>query len=137
MSIKSRESSRHYARWRIAIIFDETENRPTIHGHTHDVSLRGASIYTEHNVFSNTPVTVLLSPPLAHEGERQKVIEIRTQLIYSVYAGGNNSFRVGLDFIKFKNDGLRILKDKLDNQDSLEFDRCKTCVSSRLLRASV
>ncbi len=116
MSIKNRESSRYYARWRIAIIFDETENRPTIHGHTHDVSLRGASIYTEYNVFSNTPVTALLSPPLAYEGERQKIIEIRTQLVYSVYAGGNYCFRVGLDFIKFKNDGLRILKDKLDNQ---------------------
>lgn len=55
-------------------------------------------------------------PPLAYEGERQKIIEIRTQLVYSVYAGGNYCFRVGLDFIKFKNDGLRILKDKLDNQ---------------------
>lgn len=116
MSIKNREFSRHYARWRIDIIFDETENRPTIHGHTHDVSLRGASIYTEHNVFSNTPVTVMLFPPLEHKGEQQKVIEIRTQLIYSVYGGGNSSFRVGLDFIKFKKDGQRILKDKLDKQ---------------------
>lgn len=116
MSIENREFSRHYARWRIAIVFDETENRPTIHGHTHDVSLRGASVYTEHNVVSNTPVTVLLSPPLAHEGERQKIIEIRTQLAYSVYAGSNYCFRIGLNFIKFKNDGLQVLKDKLDNQ---------------------
>ena len=116
MSIESRKSPRYYARWRIAIVFDETENRPTIHGHTHDVSLRGASVYTEHNVVSITPVTVLLSPPLAHEGERQKIIEIRTQLAYSVYAGSNSCFRIGLNFIKFKNGGRQILKGMLDNQ---------------------
>ena len=116
MSIENRESPRYYARWRIAIVFDETENRPTIHGYTHDVSLRGASIHTDHNVVSTTSVTVLLSPPLAYEGEQQKIIEIRAQMAYSVYSGSNFCFRIGLNFIKFKNEGLQVLKGILDNQ---------------------
>jgi hypothetical protein len=116
MSIKKRESSRYYAHWRIAIVFDEAEKMPAIHGHTHDLSISGASVHTDHHVASNMPVTVLLSPPLAYEGERQKVIEIRAELVYSVYSGSNFCFRIGLHFIKFKNDDLQILKGMLDNQ---------------------
>lgn len=116
MSKEIRESSRYLARWRIAIVFDEMENRPTIHGYTHDLSLNGVSVHTDHTVVSSTPVTVLLSPPMAYEGERQKLIEIRSKLAYSVYSGSNFCFRVGLNFIKFKNDGLQILQGILDNQ---------------------
>ena len=116
MAIENREPRRCIAHWRIAIVFDEAEKRPAIHGHTHDLSLSGASVHTDHNVASNTLVTVLLSPPLAYEGERQKVIEIRAKLVYSVYSGSNFCFRIGLNFIKFKNDGLQILKGMLDNQ---------------------
>ena len=118
MGIKEREPARYPAHWRLAIVFDEAENRPTIHGHTHDLSLSGASMHTDHNVFSTTPVTVLLSLPSLREEERQKTIEIRTHLIYSVYSGSNFCFRIGLNFIKFKNDGQKILKDRLDFQFS-------------------
>ncbi len=119
MSIENRKSPRYYTRWRIDIVFDETENRPTIHGHTHDVSLSGASMYGDHDVVSTTPVTVLLSPPLEHERGQQETIEIRAQLAYSVYAGSNFRFRIGLSFIKFKNDGQRILKGILDTTSFL------------------
>lgn len=116
MAKEIRESSRYLARWRIAIVFDETENKPTIHGYTHDLSLNGVSVHTDHTVVSLTPVTVLLSPPMAQEGERQKLIEIRSKLAYSVYSGSNFCFRVGLNFVKFKNDGLQVLKGILDSQ---------------------
>lgn len=116
MAIENREPRRRVVHWRIAIVFDEAEKRPSIHAHTHDLSLSGASVHTDHNVATNTLVTVLLSPPVAYEGERQKVIEIRAKLVYSVYSGSNFCFRIGLNFIKFKNEGLQILKDMLDNQ---------------------
>lgn len=116
MAIENREPRRLVVHWRIAIVFDEAEKRPSIHAHTHDLSLSGASVHTDHNVATNTLVTVLLSPPIAYEGERQKVIEIRAKLVYSVYSGSNFCFRIGLNFIKFKNDGLQILKDMLDSQ---------------------
>lgn len=116
MAIENREPRRRVVHWRIAIVFDEAEKRPSIHAHTHDLSLSGASVHTDHNVATNTLVTVLLSPPVAYEGERQKVIEIRAKLVYSVYSGSNFCFRIGLNFIRFKNEGLQILKDMLDNQ---------------------
>lgn len=115
MGIENRESPRYIAHWRIAIVFDETENRSTIHGHTYDLSLSGTSIHTDHNIISNTPVTILLSPPVAYEGERQKIIEAKAKLAYSVYSGSNFCFRVGLHFIQFKNDGMQVLEDILNN----------------------
>ena len=114
-----REASRVRTHWRIAIIFDEAENKPAIHGHTHELSFSGASVHTDRNVASTAPVTVLLSPPLAYEGNRQKTIEIRANLVYSVYSGSNFCFRIGLDFINFKNDGLQILRDRLEPTSSL------------------
>jgi len=116
MAIENRQPRRRIVHWRIAIVFDEAEKRPSIHAHTHDLSLSGASVHTDHNVATNTLVTVLLSPPVAYEGERQKVIEIRAELVYSVYSGSNFCFRIGLNFIKFKNNGLQILEGMLDNR---------------------
>jgi hypothetical protein len=108
-----RESLRYLVHWKIALVFDEAENKPIFHGRTFDLSLEGTAMLTRHNVFSEAPVTALLAPPPLHRGERKKVIEIHALQIYSVYSGATECFRLGLQFLKFKDDGFEILKERL------------------------
>ena len=110
-----RGAARYHVRWKIALIFDEHEHKPTYHGKTDDLSLSGTGMHTDTNTFTKAPVLVLLAPPPLHPGHRQKVIEIRARQVYSVYSGDAMCFRLGFEFLHFKGDGLQILKDRLSH----------------------
>lgn len=109
----NRTLARYHVRWKIALIFDEVEQKPTFHGRTHDLTLVGTGMLTHRDVFTDSPVVVLLAVPPLHRNRRQKVVEIRSRQIYSVYSGETSCFRLGLEFIAFKGDGLEVLKEGL------------------------
>lgn len=111
-----RSSARYHVRWKIALIFDEVEQKPTFHGRTHDLTLLGTGMLTHRDVFTDSPVVVLLAIPPLHRNGRQKVIEIRAKQVYSVYSGETFCFRLGLEFINFKGDGLGILIEGLSHR---------------------
>ena len=111
----NRGTDRYHVRWKIALIFDEAEHRPTYHGRTFDLSLGGTAMHTGSNIFTSAPVVVLLAPPPLHKGHRQKVIEIRARQVYAVYSGASSCFRLGLEFVSFKGDGLQVLKNRLQH----------------------
>lgn len=109
----NRAAERYHVRWKIALVFDEAENRPTYHGKTYDLSLIGTGMLTDVNIFTHSKVMVLLAPPPLHKGDRQKIIEIRASQVYAVYSGETSCFRLGFEFEYFKRDGLQVLKDRL------------------------
>lgn len=108
-----RAADRYHVRWKIALIFDEHENKLTYHGRTDDLSLIGTGMHTDTNIFTRSPVVILLAPPPLHTGHRQKVIEITARQVYAVYSGASACFRLGFEFLHFKEDGLQILKERL------------------------
>jgi len=110
---------RYRVSWKIALIFDEAEDRPTYHGRTHDLTLVGTGMLIHHDVFTELPVAVLLAIPPLHRDRRQQVIEIRARQAYSVYSGETFCFRLGLEFDNFKGDGLRILQEGLSRHRPL------------------
>ncbi|MCX7176572.1 MAG: hypothetical protein NT159_22145 [Proteobacteria bacterium] len=114
-----RSLARYHVRWKIALIFDEVEQKPTFHGRTHDLTLVGTGMLTHRDVFTDSPVVVLLAIPPLHRNGRQKVIEIRAKQVYSVYSGETFCFRLGLEFISFKGDGLEILIEGLSHRNPL------------------
>ncbi|MDD5175731.1 MAG: hypothetical protein PHQ05_04835 [Sterolibacterium sp.] len=95
------------------MIFDELEHKPTYHGRTHDLSLIGTAMLTHVNVFSPSPVVILLAPPPLHRNHLPRVIEIKARQVYAVYSGATSCFRLGFEFIDFKDDGLQVLTDRL------------------------
>ena len=111
-----RAAPRYLAHWKITIIFDAAEKKPVIHGYTNDLSLSGTAVNTDHNVASTKPVTVLLFPPLLYGEDQQKTIAIKANLAYTVFSGSDSCFRIGLHYTNFKDDGLQILKDRLERQ---------------------
>ncbi len=115
----NRKVHRYRVSWKIALIFDEAEHRPTYHGRTHDLTQVGTGMLMHHDVFSELPVAVLLAIPPPHRDRRQQVIEIRARQVYSVYSGETLCFRLGLEFDHFKGDGLSILQEGLSRHRPL------------------
>jgi len=124
MANNARSSERYLVRWKMAIVFEGQEGRPTYHGRTHDLSLAGTGMLTNVNLQkSNAPVIVLLAPPPMSRKERPKLIEIRSRQLDAVYSGENGCFRLGFAFLEFKNDGLDYLKERLRHHSSVSFTR--------------
>lgn len=108
-----RKEKRHPFHWPVAIVFDSTEDQDIYHGVTHDLSLVGCAILTEHNVFSDQPVSILLSPPNEHAGGRRTIIEIKARMVYTVLSSGHRKFRCGIQFLSFKGKGRATLTQKI------------------------
>lgn len=114
-SVDHRNAERYLVRWKIALIFDEAEHKPTYHGRTHDLSLSGTGMVTDTNVFSESPVVILLAPPPLYESHRQKVIEIKARQVYCVYSNALSGFHLGFQFTYFKGDGLKVIRERLEH----------------------
>lgn len=115
----NRNLARYKVRWKIAVIFRELEHQPTFHGKCHDLTLVGTGMLTDKDVFSESPLVVLLAIPPLHRSGHQKVIEINARQIYSVYSGETSCFRLGLEFREFKRDGFEILKEALSHRNAI------------------
>lgn len=117
-----RQHRRFPMRWQVAIIFDEIEKRPTYHGVTHEISLSGMSLLTDHNIFTEDAVTVLLAVPPLYAGLHKKIIEIYAHMIYTVHSSDHGRFRIGLKFDRFKGDGREWLEMNLRERVMIDRD---------------
>lgn len=115
LGAESRQAVRYSVNWKIALIFDKEEHKPTYHGRTHNLSLSGTGMLTGTNLYAESPVIILLAPPPLHVGHSQKVIEIQAKQQYVVYSGEAKCFRLGFAFLEFKNHGFNILRDRLEH----------------------
>lgn len=112
---KKRKYERYLVHWKIAVVFDSAiEGRERFYGKTDDISMSGISLYSDHNIFVEAPVTVLVSIPGYHNDGRNKVVEIRCQMVYTYLCSKGNGFRTGLRLIKFKDEGKKIMRAALD-----------------------
>lgn len=111
-----RQDKRYPFRWPVAIVFDSHEERTTFHGTTHEVSLSGCSLLTEHNIFSDNPVSILLSAPAEHPGAARRIIEIKARMVYTVLSSGHRKFRCGVQFLNFKQDGRSKLNRVIEHR---------------------
>jgi hypothetical protein len=92
-----RTRNRYLARWKVALVFDSSANKPVYQTLTHDLSHTGTSVQylTEEKI--NTALTLLLSPP-PMDGVNQKIIRLKAEVKSCVpFRGG---YRLGMSFIK-------------------------------------
>lgn len=115
-SAEHRQEKRYPFHWPVAIVFDATEDQQTYHGVTHDLSLHGCSILTDHNVFSEHTVSILLSVPAENPIGRRRVVEVRARMVYTVLSSGHQQFRCGIQFLNFKGGGRATLKRNIDRR---------------------
>jgi c-di-GMP-binding flagellar brake protein YcgR len=112
-----RRLNRYLVHWKIAVVFDSAvQGKERFYGKTDDMSLSGVSLYSEHNIFVETPVTVLISIPKSAPGARQSMVEVRCQMVYTYLCSKGLGFRTGLKFLRFKGEGKKTLKAALDQK---------------------
>jgi c-di-GMP-binding flagellar brake protein YcgR len=111
-----RKEKRYPFKWRVAIVVDASEAQETYHGITYDVSLGGCSMLTDHNVWSDHPVSVLISLPVENPAGRTKLIEAKGQMVYTVLSAGHQQFRCGIQFLSFKGKGRSVLETAIEKR---------------------
>lgn len=119
-SAEHRRAKRYPFQWKVAIVFDSSENQETYHGVTHDISTIGCAILTEHNVFSEQPISVLISLPAEHPGAARKLVEVKARMVYTVLSAGHQKFRCGIHFLNFKGSGRAALTRAFARRDITE-----------------
>jgi c-di-GMP-binding flagellar brake protein YcgR len=112
-----RSDKRFPFKWKVAIVFDSTENQDTYHGVTNDISLGGCAILTEHNVYSEQPVSVLLSLPAENPTGSHRIVEAKGRMVYTVLSAGHQKFRLGIQFTSFKQGGRSTLAKAFAKRD--------------------
>ena len=117
-----RQHKRYNMHFKVALVFSEADHRPTYHGITHDISIEGAAVLTDHSIYTEDQITVLLAIPPAHIGQKQKIIEMRAKIAYIVHSANQQQFRVGLHFEQFKGDARSFL-DKTLKERSISWER--------------
>ncbi len=118
-SVGTSEHRKHYRypiHWRIALVHKTGDKNDIYHGRTHDLSMWGASILVERNIFVMSEVVILLAIPPLHMGQKETIIEIQCSMVYTVLDSEENQFRIGMRFLNFKGEGKRILSDILSKR---------------------
>lgn len=113
---ENRKHFRHPIHWRIALVHKKGEKNDIYHGRTHDLSLWGASIFVDSNIFVMTEVVMLLAIPPLHQGLKETIVEIQCRMSYTVLDSEESRFRIGIRFLHFKGEGKRILSDILSKR---------------------
>jgi c-di-GMP-binding flagellar brake protein YcgR len=114
---ENRREKRFPFKWEVAIVFDATDEQETYHGITKDISLGGCAILTEHNVYSEQPVSILIRLPAENPTGRTKIVEAKGRFVYTVLSAGHQKFRCGIEFTSFKGNGRSVLTKAIAKRD--------------------
>lgn len=96
MSDPRRKIKRYQTRWKAALVFDSTTNKPVFHTLTTDLSLEGTCVYNQVDETLNSVFTLLLVPPAVIDSSQQ-IIRLKAVVMSSTPF--RNGFRLGLCFI--------------------------------------
>ncbi|MCK9389479.1 MAG: PilZ domain-containing protein [Sulfuritalea sp.] len=108
-----RSHQRYPMHWDVVVAFDEGVARPAFKGRTNDISIAGASILTDTNIYATNLVTLLLAIPPMNSGQGKTIVEIRGRMRYTVHSSEHCRFRIGFHFESFKGDGRAVLETSL------------------------
>jgi hypothetical protein len=115
---RRRKFRRYPARWKVAVVFDKADGRPTLHTNTLDLSVGGAAIVAGDGDLTGLIVTLLLARPVRPGAEPSKVIKLRAQVVSSVHVPATSGYRHGLRFVPSKDDDLGVLAGIINAAES-------------------
>jgi len=115
---RRRKFRRYPARWKVAVVFDKADGKPTLHTHTLDLSVGGAAIVASLGDLTGLVVTLLLARPVRPGAETPKVIKLRAQVVSSVHVPSMSGYRHGLRFVPSKDDDLNVLAGIINAAES-------------------
>lgn len=114
-----RKDPRYRIHLHVALVYEKKGESEIFHGKTHDLSMSGASVYSDHNIFVEEPIKVLLAIPSHSSNQSTRLVEIHTKMAYTVMPANYHKFRIGLQFLSFKGNGRSVLAEYLSNRTPL------------------
>ncbi|MBM3116893.1 PilZ domain-containing protein [Jeongeupia naejangsanensis] len=108
-----RGEPRYLLNWRVSLVYQDAGKRQTFRGRVFDLSRTGFSLLSDHNLPVSDQVTVLISVPPMAAGQRPRILEVKSRVLYTVLSSEFQQFRVGVRFLDFKADGRRYLDANL------------------------
>lgn len=97
--------------WNVVLLVRQDGQEVAHHGHTHDISLTGATVFIENMVNCQEPVVLAVMIPKGNKIQDWKEIEIKCRNAIAV--SEEDHFRVPLQFINFSGNGREALEAAL------------------------
>ena len=114
-------SPRYVAHWKIAVVnVDCSGQKEIYHGRTYEVSLTGASILSDHNIFFEGHIIILLALPWYKGKQKEKIIEIKGRMVYTIFSSEGYQFRTGLQFLSCKEGEAHYIEKALRDKRRVE-----------------
>jgi hypothetical protein len=86
------------------------------------LSLGGASIFIDQNVFIASKVVMLLAIPPSTPGQKEMLIVTHCRMIHTVFDSGKRQFRIGMHFLSFAGEGKKVLSGILSKRAALDYN---------------
>ncbi|WP_168163807.1 PilZ domain-containing protein [Jeongeupia sp. USM3] len=108
-----RGEPRYLVHWRVSLVYQDAGKRQTFRGRIFDLSPSGFSLLSDYNLPVSDQVTVLISVPPMVAGQRARILEAKSRVLYTVLSNEFDAFRIGVRFLGFKADGRDFLESSL------------------------
>ncbi len=111
-----RSHGRYLVKWHIALIHEFSGKKLTYYGKVNDISENGLSMFCDYNVFFNGRVRLIMTLPPLSIGVQAQKIEVESKMVYTILS--QFSFRIGLEFLNFRDGEKKILMDRLESSNA-------------------
>lgn len=108
-----RKHKRYQVRWKAAVVFDRSTERPVLHTETFDLSAGGGAIRTSYGDLTNAVVTLLLAQPPRQPGEQPRMLKLQAKIVSTAQTPGKADYRHGMSFINTPAEGVAGLEELL------------------------
>jgi c-di-GMP-binding flagellar brake protein YcgR len=99
--IDRRRYTRYEVDWRASIMNKSGAAIEIYHDRLHDISLAGAGIYSDTDIFTEGQLVILVETPLPYGRVRKVITGIECNMCKPVFLADRGKFHIGLDFVRF------------------------------------
>ena len=98
------------------MVYKKMGKHETYRGGLCDLSLGGASFFSDLNIQSADPVVVTIEVPSYLRGQKDSIVGVRCQVIHSVLSIKYAKFCIGIKFLDFNGNGKAVLTEALSGR---------------------
>lgn len=110
-----RRSVRYHVDWFVSIMHKIEDGSEIYRDRLNDISLGGAGIYSDTDIYTDSPIVMLVETPLPHSyGNVSKVLAgIECSMCKPVFFEERQQFHIGVQFLRFHGIGKHLLAEAL------------------------
>lgn len=96
--VEQRGEPRFRVQWHAAVSFD---GHHVFEAYTKDLSIKGATLYLDHNPEKTRSVSLRIQVPPLAEGASPHIVDIEGRVVYAIHDSDALLFRAGIQFGRF------------------------------------